>query len=244
MSIIDQFAAMGSALIPIAGAIGGAVKGSKFVQEGQRGLKLRFGKVIRTRLGAPKIVNPGFIFVIPAIEHLHWTHVRTRTLNLPSQEIMLKDKLVFNVSGLLQVQVIDSAEAVYAVLFEVNGFNDTIVDYAAGVLRDVVAEQTYETASDRETIAETVSNRIREQLAEWGGLLIDFRLTDCAPTAESGRAILLSVQTRMRAEALSAAAKQLSGDVGVQALHPTVSAALVGTPVVTALDGAREVGEI
>lgn len=235
MSIIDTVAGLGTGLLPLIGAIGGAISGSKFVQEGQRGVKLRFGKVVRTRDGQPKVINPGFVFVIPSIEHLHRTHVRARTLSLPVQDVILADKLVFTVSGMVQVRVRDTPDGVYAALFETNGLNETVMDYVSGQLRDVISEQTYETAPDRELIATKVTDGITRQLAEWGVEVIDFRLTDCAPTTQSARAILIGVETRMRGQALRDVATELVGHDAVKHLPSSVAAALIGTPVVTAL---------
>jgi regulator of protease activity HflC (stomatin/prohibitin superfamily) len=70
---------LGSALVTV-------FKSIAFVQEGQRGVKLRFGKAVRhrTRENAdqPKIVAPGFVFMIPFIDKLkrreplvHWRPV-------------------------------------------------------------------------------------------------------------------------------------------------------------------------
>lgn len=237
MPLLETITAMGSSVLPVLAGLGGLVSGSKFVQEGQRGVKLRFGKVVRK--GAdPKIIRPGFVFVIPAIEHLHKTHVRTRTLNLPRQEVILSDSLVFVVSGMVQFRVRDTPDAVYSALFETFGLNDTVIDYVSRQLRDVVSEQSHETAPNRELISRIVSERITEQLSEWGVELIDFGLTDCSPTSQSARAILIRVETMMRAEALRKCGPDLVGEA-VRHMPPAVAAALIGTPVVTSLDNTR-----
>lgn len=241
MSIISDVGSTLPALLPAIGAIGGALGGAKFIQEGERGVKLRFGKVRRKRNRDPKIYEPGFAFVIPGIESLQRTHVRVRTLNLPTQEIVLSDGIEFEVGGLVQLSVNDTPQDVYAALFETNGFNSTIMDYVSGQMREVLAALTYDKVLAREQIIEQVTDRVREQLAGWGANLIEFTLTDCSPTPTSARVILIAAESRLRSEALAEVADKLAGDLNVAALSPTVAAALIGTPVAAALDNQQRV---
>jgi regulator of protease activity HflC (stomatin/prohibitin superfamily) len=54
------------ATIGVAGSVVGFAKGIKFIQEGQAGVVLRFGKARRDKAGKPVIAKPGFIFLIIA----------------------------------------------------------------------------------------------------------------------------------------------------------------------------------
>lgn len=231
MAIIDVITQFGPALA----ALGGLVGGSKLIHEGQRGIKLRFGKAVRTRDGQPKVIRPGFVFVVPGIEQLVRIHVRTRTVNLPTQEMTLADKTVFHIGGVVRCKVIDSPPQVYAALFETDEAENVISDYVTGVLRQVVASKNYEQALARAEVAEQVHTTAAERLNTWGFTLEEVSLSDCAPTEETARAMLLATVTDIRATALAAAASKLAGDSNVRALAPTVAAALIGTPVAAAL---------
>lgn len=237
MTIIDTIASVGGGLLPLIGAVGGAVSGSKFVQEGERGVKLRFGRVVRDRAGNPKIIKPGFCFVIPAAEHLARTHVRTRTFNLPDQDVVLSDRMVFRVGGVVRVKVRDDAAAVYSVLFETADIKSVVTDFVLSELREALASADYETVVSGSTVVDEVTARISTQLGEWGLVLVQFSLSDCSPTPQTARAILVRAETDMRADALLAAAAKVAGDENVKALSPTVAAALVGTPVATSVSG-------
>ena len=87
------------ALVLLGSALVTVFKSIAFVQEGQRGVKLRFGKAVRYRTGKnagkPKIVDPGFVFMIPYIDKLQRRHVRQETLRLDYQKIMFKDGMIF-----------------------------------------------------------------------------------------------------------------------------------------------------
>ena len=87
------------ALVLLGSALVTVFKSIAFVQEGQRGVKLRFGKAVRYQTGKsagqPKIVDPGFVFMIPFIDKLQRRHVRQETIRLDYQKIMFKDGMIF-----------------------------------------------------------------------------------------------------------------------------------------------------
>lgn len=223
-------------LLPALAGIGGFFSGAKFVQEGERGLKLRFGKVVRRR-GVPKVYRPGFTIVIPAAEHLHRTHVRVRTVEIDEQEVVLPDGMEFSIGGVVQFRVGDNPDAVYMALFETDDLEVTVADYVSGRMRDAASEMpTYQHVLNRGDLTTRVTSLIEEQLREWGLTGVEFRLTDCSPTPQSARAILIAAETRMRADALCGAAAKVAGDENVLTLPATVAAALIGTPVATALN--------
>lgn len=247
MSSIGEVLSAIPALLPALAALGGVIQGSKFIQEGERGVKLRFGRAVRHRFGKRrgqvKIYRPGFAFVIPGIESLHRTHVRVRTVNLPTQEIVLSDGIEFEIGGLVQLSVNDTSRDVYAALFETNGLNNTIKDYVSGQLREVLAPLTYDKVLAREGIIDETTDRITGQLAGWGVKLIEFTLTDCSPTPTSARAMLIGAEARLRAQALLDVAGKLATSTHLAALPPTVAAALIGTPVAAALENGRPPAE-
>lgn len=224
-------------VLPFFAAVAGAVGGSKFVQEGERGVKLRFGKVVRDRRGNPRVVRPGFCFVVPSIEHLRRTHVRTRTYNLPTQDVMLRDNTVFRVSAVVMCHLQDTPDAVYRSLFEIQNLGQSVQDYVASALRDVLAGLNYEQINDQTDVLNQVTIAIMPQMEAWGVVLNRITLTDCSPTEETAKMLLMTTQAAFRADALASVAAKLSSDAAVAGLHPTVAAALIGTPVSVALGG-------
>lgn len=238
MSVIDILSTAG----PLLAGAAGLASGARFVQEGERGLKLRFGRVVRDRAGHPKIVQPGFCWLWPSVEHLRRTHVRDRTFNFVNQEVMLADKTVFVVSAVVVVRLQDNEESVYRALFEVDDLSGSVSDYTASILREVLSELNHTEVNDRTRVLSQVHERVTSQLAEWGMDLRRFMLTDCAPTDATARLMLTSAEATFRSAALMDAAKSLGTSVG--AMHPSIAAALIGVPVVTALDASRAAGSI
>lgn len=230
MGIVDLLAVVAPAI----GGLGGLVGGSKVVHEGERGIKLRFGRAIRTRDGLPKIIKPGFIFVFPAVEKLESTHIRTRTLNLDTQAVMLKDKMVFNVSAVIMVRVKDTPQDIYQALFEVDNFEESIADYTTAVLRDVLTNMNYEQVLDPEKLGREVRDKISPIVDGWGVHVIDVMITDSSPSSETAKTILVTAEASLRVKAIQAARNELYGNSTTE-LSPTLAAAIIGTPVSVAI---------
>ena len=210
------------------GAIVGAFKSIKFVQEGSRGLKLRFGKVVRNRDGTPKVIEPGFVLMIPFIETLQRRHVRQQEVTLEEQTITLKSGLTFRVAGAVYFRVGD----VYKALFDIEQLDESIEQLSMGVLRDEVAKHdNHHDLSDTEKIAHEIFEKIKERTDTWGVALIDFRLTTCAPTAESAPIVNLESAATMRIKVIQDVAKKL-GTTTAQLIRSGMAAILVGAPMV------------
>lgn len=235
MSIVDML----PYALPSLGILGAGFNGTKLVQEGERGIKLRFGRAIRTKDGRPKIINPGFVFVLPMVESLERTHVRTRTINLDTQSVMLKDKMVFNVNAVIMMRIIDSPEHIYQSLFEVDSFEETISDYVTAVVREVLSHMSYTEVLDPQDLGSRVKNSITEKLNDWGVDVLEVMITDSSPTQESAKAILLTAEAELRTQALIDVADDLSRK-DVSDINPTLAAAIIGTPISVSLTNVNE----
>lgn len=234
MALIEIISGALPLLVPLVGAISGI----KFVKEGERGIKLRFGKAVTHSYGAKrgkvKVYHPGIAVVFPAIHGMQKVHVRQNVINCANQTIMLKDRTVFGVSAVITFRVGEKDEDVYNALFEVTGLTKAVENYCMAILRDVIREQENETLiSNAQSIAESAAEMATERLRTWGVILESIRLSDCFPDAETARAIQTEMQARFRGTALKTAAEQLS--VSIEDLDPGLGAALIGVPVSTAI---------
>lgn len=190
------------AVFPVLAPLVGTLTGIRFIQESERGVKLRFGKVVRRRDGTVKIKNPGFLLLVPTVHKLRRTHVRTWTLTLEPQHVMLRDHTVFNVGALVICRIIDTAEGLYAALFEVSNMAASVEAYSAAVLRDVLLGITHRALADPDALATEVRERVRPRLVEWGIEIMDVKLTDCSPTPETARLVLIEAETDFKLAAL------------------------------------------
>jgi regulator of protease activity HflC (stomatin/prohibitin superfamily) len=210
-------------------ALGAAFKTFRFVHEGERGIKLRFGRALRDRNGAPKIIEPGFVLLIPFVDSLKRHHVRQQTINLASQTIMIQDGFTFTLSAVVILKIKD----IYKALFEIAEIDNSIADLCMGILRDKVQLLKYTELLDTAKISAALLLELKEKAAEWGIEFLAFKLTDCAPTPETSQAISIMAAARMRAEALKEAGKSMG--LEPNAMNPNLAAALIGIPLTVAI---------
>lgn len=204
-------------------------KGMRFVKEGERGLKLRFGKVVRNRAGEPKVMEPGFIILIPYVESLVKRHVRQQPIPLDEQVITLKSGLTFRVAGILFIRV----EDIYKALFDISDLDLSVKEEGMGRVRDIVAgHEDHSDLAETEKIAETIKQKIREKTDRWGVLTEDFRITVCAPTPESATVVNLAAAARQRAESIKQVAEQLGVPLG-ELVETGLASVIVGAPLVS-----------
>lgn len=213
-------------------AVVAGVKAFKFVQEGELGIKLRFGRAMLDEEGEPKVIPPGFVLLIPFIETLRRRHVRQQTLRLANQRIMISDGLIFNISAVVIFRVKD----VYRALFEIDDLDQSLSDLSMGVLRDVLSGKSHTELYDLDVIAAELLEQLREKAEEWGVEFNQFKLTDCAPTNETALLVNARAAVRMRVEALESVRDRIEDFDG---LSPTLAAALVGVPLTTSVTAER-----
>ena len=213
----------------IVGAIVGLFKTFKFVKEGERGVKLRFGKVVRNRQGKPKVIEPGFVVLIPFAESLIKHHVRQQTLSLEDQRIMTKDQLIFIIGAMVNFKVTD----IYKALFEIDNLDESLVDLSRAVLREVLTKKEWKELSDMEKISEELLEELKEKADEWGVEFVQFKLTDCDPTAESSHIVTAETGVKVKLGALKNALK--GSNLPLDGLPAQLVSVLVGNPLVTSI---------
>src|SRR3989337_3930629 len=83
-------------LLPLAG---------KIVKQYERGVVLRFGRLVGAR-------NPGFNVILPLIDRMTKVSLRIVTTVLEPQEVITKDNVTIKVDAVLYYMVIDPIKAV------------------------------------------------------------------------------------------------------------------------------------
>jgi len=194
----------------------------RFVKEGERGLVLRFGQVVR-RGGKPRIMEPGFLFLIPKVDSLVRRHVRQQTIELNEQEVILKDNTIWVVSAVVFFRVKD----IYKALFEIDDLDGGVKNLCMGELRTVLQNlPKYDAIKEIDSVSRALMDSVARRADEWGIEIINFRLTNCMPTAETATFVTAQTAVAARVKALQ--------EAGV--LHdPQLAAALLGAPVVASL---------
>lgn len=209
-------------------------KAFKFVHEGELGIRLRFGKAVRNKDGTPRIIQPGFVLILPFVEVLRTRHVRQQTLALADQTVMIKDGLTFRVSAMVMFKVSN----IYKALFEIENLNASLTDISMATLRETLAIKDQSELSDMKGMSEELLVTIRTKAVEWGVEFMGFRLTDLSPTAETAPLINAERGVKFKIAALKAGLSDLNGEL--KTIPPILAAALIGVPMVSSVGAADQ----
>src|SRR3972149_11703907 len=81
------------------------VLGIRVVHQWERGVLLRFGKLVGVR-------NPGLNFIMPIVNQLIKVDTRIMTVVLEPQEVITKDNVTIKVDAVVYFRVVDAGKAV------------------------------------------------------------------------------------------------------------------------------------
>jgi len=131
----------------------------RIVKQYERGVILRFGKLVNTR-------NPGLNFIIPFVDRMIKVSLRIVTTVLEPQEVITHDNVTVRVDAVVYFQVIDPVKAV----INVERYNEAIIQLALTTLRSVLGQSDLdELLAHREQINVRLRQIIDEQSEEpWG----------------------------------------------------------------------------
>jgi Membrane protease subunits, stomatin/prohibitin homologs len=111
----------------------------RVVKQYERGVVLRFGRLMRVR-------EPGLRFIIPFVDVLHRVSLRIVTMPIQSQGIITRDNVSVGVSAVAYFRIVDPVKSVIAI----QNVGAAIDQIAQTTLRKVVGQHTLD-----ETLAET-----------------------------------------------------------------------------------------
>ncbi|MFQ5542308.1 MAG: slipin family protein [Candidatus Binatia bacterium] len=134
------------------------VSGIKILDEYQRGVIFRLGRMVNAR-------GPGLIYVIPIIERMLRIDLRTVTINVPPQDAITRDNVSVKVDAVLYFRVLDPNRAVR----EVENYLYASSQLAQVTLRSVCGQALLdELLSERERINSHLQEMLDTQTDPWG----------------------------------------------------------------------------
>ncbi len=132
--------------------------GLRIVQQYQRGVVFRFGKIVRQ-------AGPGLNVVIPYLEQVRRVDFRTVTLPIPPQKIITKDNVSVDVSAVAYYRIVDAVKSIVAIEDVMSAINQI----AQTSVRNIVGKfQLDEILSERETINTEITKVLDTHTEAWG----------------------------------------------------------------------------
>jgi regulator of protease activity HflC (stomatin/prohibitin superfamily) len=131
----------------------------RVAREYERGVIFRLGRL----RSPPK--GPGLFLLIPIIDKMVRTDLRTVTLNVPPQEVITKDNVPVRVNAVAYFRIIDPEKAIV----QVENFMVATSQIAQTTLRSVLGQHVLdELLSERDKINTILQQIIDEATSPWG----------------------------------------------------------------------------
>ena len=130
----------------------------KIVRQYERGVKFTLGKYTG-------IMNPGLNFLIPVIQTWKRVDIRTKTVDVPSQECISKDNISLKVNAVLYYKINEASKAI----IEVEHFNYAVSQLAQTTMRNMIGQFDLDgILQKREEISERIKKIVDEETDPWG----------------------------------------------------------------------------
>jgi regulator of protease activity HflC (stomatin/prohibitin superfamily) len=130
----------------------------KIVKQYQRGVVLRFGKLVETR-------QPGFNLIIPIVDRLSKVDLRVVTMVVEPQAVITKDNVTIKVDAVVYFKVIDPVKAV----LQVKDYTKATTQIALTTLRSVLGQSDLdELLFERDKINKKLRKIIDSHTEPWG----------------------------------------------------------------------------
>ncbi len=132
--------------------------GLKIVQEYERGIVFRLGRMVRN-------VGAGLNWVFPGIEQLRIVDIRTMTVSIERQETITKDSVSVKIDAVLWYRIVSPARAILSVA----DYRNAVHQMALTALRNIVGQHVLdEVLKERDTINHTLQKIVDDATEQWG----------------------------------------------------------------------------
>ena len=193
------------------------ISGIKILKEYERAVVFRLGRMVGAR-------GPGMVYVIPGIEKMVKMDMRTKTLDIPPQDVITRDNVSVKVNAVLYFRVLDPNKAV----LEVENYLFATSQLAQVTLRSVCGQgELDELLSEREKINSRIQDILDKQTDPWGikVVLVELKHIDLPQEMQRAMAKQAEAERERRAKVIHAdgefqASQKLADAAGVMALQP------------------------
>jgi len=149
--------------------------GIRIVRPTHRALIERLGKYHH-------FANPGFHWIIPAIDKIYRVNVTEQMVDAEPQEIITNDNLNASVDAQVYFRVKADEESVKGSIYNVANFRWQIVNLARTTLRNIIGTMTLKSAnSERGKINDELYNTLHTETKGWGIEIVRTELKQIDP---------------------------------------------------------------
>lgn len=193
----------GIAIILLAGFFTIIVYGLRIINQYERGVVFRLGKV------RPNVKEPGLRVIIPLIDQMRKVSLRTITLPIETQKIITKDNVSIDVAAVAYYQVVEPIKAIV----EIENVVAATYQIAQTTVRNVVGQTTLDhVLSETTALNQKVKEILDVATEKWGVFVSNVELKDIQlpETMQRAMAKQAEAEREKRAKIIAAEGEQLS----------------------------------
>ncbi len=194
------------------------VFGLRVVQQYERGVVFRFGRV------TPQPKEPGLRVIIPLVDVMRKVNMRIVTMPIPSQKVITKDNVSIDVAAVAYYHVVEPTRSLVAidnVMMAINQISQTTV-------RNIVGQYPLdEVLSSTDQINKKVMTMLENTVEQWGVELTRVELKDIQlpDTMQRAMAKQAEAEREKRAKIIAASgeyesAEKLGQAADIISAHP------------------------
>jgi regulator of protease activity HflC (stomatin/prohibitin superfamily) len=130
----------------------------RILREYERGVVFLLGRLW-------KIKGPGLVIVVPGVQQMVRVDLRTRVLDVPTQDVISRDNVSVKVNAVVYYRVIDPEKAI----IQVENFNMATSQLSQTTLRSVLGQHDLDAMlAEREKLNGDLRRLLDEQTDAWG----------------------------------------------------------------------------
>ena len=134
------------------------IPGMRIVRQFERGVVFTLGKF-------SGIKGPGLRVIIPYIQTMQRVDVRTTPIDVPKQEVIIKDNVTVGVDAIVYFRVLDPGKA----LLETTNYIYATTNFAQAAVRDITGNfELDELLSKRDEISAQIKEIVDKETDKWG----------------------------------------------------------------------------
>lgn len=191
--------------------------GLRVVQQYQKGVVFRFGRIIDVR-------DPGLRWIVPIVDQMRKVDFRIVTLPIPPQKIITKDNVSVDVSAVAYYRVVDPIKSLVAI----ENIMSAINQIAQTSMRNIVGRfQLDEILSERDAINAEIAKVLDKHTENWGVVVSIVEIKDIELPEGMQRAMAKQAEAERekRAKIIAAegeflASQKLADTADIMAKHP------------------------
>lgn len=152
--------------------------GIRIVRPTHRGLIERLGKY-------KKLADPGFHWIIPAVDRLFMVNITEQMVDAEPQEIITNDNLNASVDAQVYFRVKADEDSIKGSMYDVDNYQWQIVNLARTTLRNIIGTLTLKSAnSERGKINTELHETLHKETKNWGIEIIRTELKQIDPPSD------------------------------------------------------------